>query len=611
MSHLQLQLYKHNYGLVCMTGLLGCRWHRYKQSTHPNRKRDITWFIIVLLTSVFVVFWFYFFLIAINDEDSFNWFLYMQTQEKWVPWFTYALAVISTLFAYIVVILFLSLCHIIQGHQLYIYPVHLIVIVLILAICCVLVWAIDSFWRSEWTLLYLSLLVFGPFLQIGFVVIMTLLTWVISYRYYRLKHTVSKLLCICIYLAVMLGLYITPLFINSPCVLETKNIPEKPRIFAHRGASGIAPENTVISFKIAMESNVFGVDTDIRVSFDGVPFVMHDGSLRRTTNVATVFPDLIDKDPSYFNMSQLKALSAGEWFLQTDPRHSAGGLSDVDMKVYRNQSIPTLSEILHLAKLHNTVVMFKIKTPPPWHPFYNRTMNVVLNVVHSSGISPSQIWLVTDSRQKLPPDFKHLSAFKMYLDETKTQNVTGLNLKCNQIDLNEINYYADNNVTTNIYLVNTAWLFSLYWCTGVSSVSTDYCQILNKLESPVWHLTPKSYLIVWLSVDSVSVLAVVIMFIVQRTRYSGKNFIPEQVSLNSHSGGSHITRNYHSRRSMKEKLIVNDVQSDIFDLDDEPDDDMGFECGGYESTINASDGRILAHSFHGNGYTYQPQAGVV
>lgn len=76
---------------------------------------------------------------------------------------------------------------------------------------------------------------------------------------------------------------------------------------------------------------------------------------------------------------------------QTDPRHSAGGLSDVDMKVYRNQSIPTLSEILHLAKLHNTVVMFKIKTPPPWHPFYNRTMNVVLNVVHSSGISPSQV----------------------------------------------------------------------------------------------------------------------------------------------------------------------------------------------------------------------------
>ena len=37
-SSLQLQLYQHNYGLVCMTGLLGCRWHRYKQSTQPNRK---------------------------------------------------------------------------------------------------------------------------------------------------------------------------------------------------------------------------------------------------------------------------------------------------------------------------------------------------------------------------------------------------------------------------------------------------------------------------------------------------------------------------------------------------------------------------------------------
>ena len=51
-------------------------------------------------------------------------------------------------------------------------------------------------------------------------------------------------------------------------------------------------------------------------SFDGVPFILHDNSLRRTTNVASVFPDLIDKDPSYFNISQLKMISAGDWFIQ-------------------------------------------------------------------------------------------------------------------------------------------------------------------------------------------------------------------------------------------------------------------------------------------------------
>ena len=53
----------------------------------------------------------------------------------------------------------LSLCHIIQGHQVYIHPVHLVCIVMILATCCVLVWAIEEYWHSEWTVLYLSLLV--------------------------------------------------------------------------------------------------------------------------------------------------------------------------------------------------------------------------------------------------------------------------------------------------------------------------------------------------------------------------------------------------------------------------------------------------------------------
>lgn len=37
-SHAKFQYYRHNYCLICMTGLLGCRWHRYQQSTRDNRK---------------------------------------------------------------------------------------------------------------------------------------------------------------------------------------------------------------------------------------------------------------------------------------------------------------------------------------------------------------------------------------------------------------------------------------------------------------------------------------------------------------------------------------------------------------------------------------------
>ena len=58
----------------------------------------------------------------------------------------------------------------------------------------------------------------------------------------------TKLVCLCVYFTVMSGLYISPLFINSPCVLETENIPQKPKIFAHRGASGVRSFVSFVDF---------------------------------------------------------------------------------------------------------------------------------------------------------------------------------------------------------------------------------------------------------------------------------------------------------------------------------------------------------------------------
>lgn len=321
-----------------------------------------------------------------------------------------------------------------------------------------------------------------------------------------------------------------------------------------------------------------------------------------------MFPDHVDTDPSYFNISQLKMLNTGDWFLQTDPRHSVGSLSETEIVLYKNQTIPTFSEVLQLAKQHNMVVIFDMEVPPVPHPYHNRTIQEIFKVINDSGISGSQIWFLAGPRPKVPMGFRYFSREKFSLNKLQRQNIMGMNLQHNQIDLSEINYYSENNITTNIYTVNSAWLFSLYWCVGVPSVLTDYCHVLSKLESPVWHLSPKNYLILWMSVDAVSIVTVFIVFIVQRVRYIGKQYLPEQVSLNSHSSGNPLSRNYRSRRSMKEKLIMNDVHSDIFDFDDEPDNEMGFECGGYESTINARDGCILAQNYHGNGYMYQTDA---
>lgn len=48
--------------------------------------------------------------------------------------------------------------------------------------------------------------------------------------------------------------------------------------------------------------------------------------------------------------------------------------------------------------------------------------------------------------------------------------------------------YNSNNISVNIYLVNENWLFSLYWCMGVPSVTTDNCHTLSALQTPIFHL---------------------------------------------------------------------------------------------------------------------------
>lgn len=50
-------------------------------------------------------------------------------------------------------------------------------------------------------------------------------------------------------------------------------------------------------------------------SYDGVPFLMHDRTLRRTTNVQKVFPNRTDAPAAMFTWGELETLNAGDWFL--------------------------------------------------------------------------------------------------------------------------------------------------------------------------------------------------------------------------------------------------------------------------------------------------------
>lgn len=102
-----------------------------------------------------------------------------------------------------------------------------------------------------------------------------------------------------------------------------------PMISAHRGASAVAPENTLVAFSKAGELGADFIEIDVRTTADGAQIILHDGSLKRTTG--------LDSKVEKTSLIEIKKLSAGHWFGSQ----------------YEDQRVPTLAEVCELVRNEN------------------------------------------------------------------------------------------------------------------------------------------------------------------------------------------------------------------------------------------------------------------
>ncbi|MFN0186939.1 MAG: glycerophosphodiester phosphodiesterase [Aquabacterium sp.] len=78
-----------------------------------------------------------------------------------------------------------------------------------------------------------------------------------------------------------------------------------PRWIAHRGAGKLAPENTLAAFRLGAQYGYRAFECDVKLSADGVPYLMHDATLDRTTSGSGPAADL--------SWDRLSRLDAGSW----------------------------------------------------------------------------------------------------------------------------------------------------------------------------------------------------------------------------------------------------------------------------------------------------------
>ncbi len=108
---------------------------------------------------------------------------------------------------------------------------------------------------------------------------------------------------------------------RNPCFFIMLTSLSQPVIFAHRGASAHAPENTIAAFELALAQNADAIELDVKLSADGRVVVIHDPTVDRTTGSRGRVKDL--------TLSQLRSLDAGSFFSEK----------------YRGEKIPTLEEV--------------------------------------------------------------------------------------------------------------------------------------------------------------------------------------------------------------------------------------------------------------------------
>lgn len=132
-----------------------------------------------------------------------------------------------------------------------------------------------------------------------------------------------------------------------PMLVTAQNWPY-PRWIAHRGAGKLAPENTLAAFRLGAQHGGRMFECDVKLSADGVPFLLHDDTLARTTDAAEQLGPGASPVAGDHPWSVLSQLDAGGW-------HS---------RAHAGEPLPTLANMARFCLANGLALNIEIKPTP-------------------------------------------------------------------------------------------------------------------------------------------------------------------------------------------------------------------------------------------------------
>lgn len=229
------------------------------------------------------------------------------------------------------------------------------------------------------------------------------------------------------------------------------------QVQAHRGASAVAPENTVAGFRAARDQGARWVELDVALLADGTPVVIHDVTLDRTTNRKGPLGELVAAD--------LAGLDAGSWF---GPQFAGEKLSTLpqvlealgELGLHANVEIKQHAHHKSLAQLTETVHACLTARPEGVRIMISSFDAECLKAMHR--LDPSyelaMLW------SELPAD---------WIEQVAAIPAGAIHLHYRALSFNVLDRARERNILVRCWTCNDPSQIEPFWKEGLGGVITD------------------------------------------------------------------------------------------------------------------------------------------
>lgn len=235
------------------------------------------------------------------------------------------------------------------------------------------------------------------------------------------------------------------------------------KIIGHRGASGYAPENTIASFEKALALGCRFIEFDVMCSADGEPFIIHDDSLKRTTNGTG---EVGRVDAAY-----LQGLDAGSWY----------------SKQFKGEPIPQFKEALKWLSFSQMQANIEIK---PYPGAEEQTTIAVLSAIHRYWPQEKQLPLVSSFSwealslcrsiaPEMPLGFLLHEWDEQWLQKAKQLECYSIHFNRKILTAERVKAVKEQGYVVCSYTVNRKRLANKLFQWGVDAVFSDYPDLLQ------------------------------------------------------------------------------------------------------------------------------------